>query len=393
MSAVQHIAPLVGIVIACVMLAVARATYYRGRAARKLPSERPSPPRALGPGERQAVLDVLHEPRFVDLAPAEVYATLLDEGRYLCSERTMYRVLAANLEVRERRDQLRHANHPRPELLATRPNQLWSWDITKLLGPQKWTYFYLYVILDVFSRYVVGWMLAHEESATLARKLIEETCRRQGISPEQLTLHADRGSSMKSKSVALLLADLGVTKTHSRPHVSNDNPFSESAFKTLKYRPGFPERFGGIEDARGHCGPFFDWYNNDHRHGSLALCTPRDVHHGSASQTRERRGAVLDAAFSAHPERFTRGRPTPAVLPDAVWINKPTTPAPQLVTPELAQETSASPTSALTFQDHTRDPDSRARLGSEPTRRDILTVEDLGPRRVTHPDTFTKEAQ
>jgi putative transposase len=338
-SAVTEIAPLVGIVLACTMLAVARATYYRSLRPRALLAPpRPTPPRALGAEERQAVLDVLHEPRFVDLAPAEVYATLLDEQRYLCSERTMYRILAANREVRERRDQLRHANHPRPELLATRPNELWSWDITKLLGPQKWTYFYLYVILDVFSRYVVGWMVAHEESAALARKLIDETCRRQGIQPAQLTLHADRGSSMTSKSVALLLADLGVTKTHSRPHVSNDNPFSESAFKTLKYRPGFPDRFGGLEDARAHCGPFFDWYNNDHRHGSLGLCTPHDVHYGRASRVLQRRGEVLDRAFLAHPERFARGRPTPTAPPTAVWINKPTTSArPEVVLDPAAQ--------------------------------------------------------
>jgi putative transposase len=330
-SGVGEIAPLVGIVTACTMLAVARATYYRVQRPRSLAAPRPAPPRALDAAERQAVLDVLHEPRFVDLAPAEVYATLLDERRYLCSERTMYRILAANREVRERRDQLRHAHHPRPELLATRPNELWSWDITKLLGPQKWTYFYLYVILDVFSRYVVGWMVAHQESAALARKLIEETCRRQGIQPEQLTLYADRGSSMTSKSVALLLADLGVTRTHSRPHVSNDNPFSESAFKTLKYRPGFPERFGGLEDARAHCGPFFDWYNNDHRHGALGLCTPHDVHYGLVARTLQRRAAVLDGAFSAHPERFTRGRPSPAAPPREVWINKPTTTARQEV--------------------------------------------------------------
>ena len=334
MSAVTEIAPLVGVVLACAMLAVARATYYRSRRPRALPSPRPAPPRALGRDERQAVLDVLHEPRFVDLAPAEVYATLLDEQRYLCSERTMYRILAANQEVRERRDQLRHHNHPRPELLATRPNELWSWDITKLLGPQKWTYFHLYVILDVFSRYVVGWMVAHEESAALARKLIEETCRRQGIEPDQLTLHADRGSSMKSKSVALLLADLGVTKTHSRPHVSNDNPFSESAFKTLKYRPGFPERFGSIEDARAHCGPFFDWYNDHHRHGSLGLCTPHDVHYRVAEQTLRLRREALDAAFLAHPERFPRGRPAPQTPPREVWINKP---APEVGSDQAAQ--------------------------------------------------------
>src|ERR1019366_8732066 len=319
-NAVTEIAPLLGIVAACMTLAVARATYYRRLRPHSLPAPRRTPPRALGTDERQAVLDVLHEPRFVDLAPVEVYATLLDESRSLCSERTMYRILATNQEVRERRDQLRHQNHPRPELLATRPNELWSWDITKLLGPQKWTYFYLYVILDVFSRYVVGWMVAHEESAALARKLIEETCRRQGIEPDQLTLHADRGSSMTSKSVALLLADLGVTKTHSRPHVSNDNPFSESAFKTLKYRPGFPDRFMHIE----------------HPHGSLGLCTPHDVHYGLAAQTLQRRAAVLDAAFLAHPERFLRGRPIPATPPHEVWINKP---APEVATDLIAQST------------------------------------------------------
>jgi putative transposase len=392
MNAVREIAPLVGIVMACVMLAVARATYYRRLAPRTTPSKRPSPPRALNAQERDQVLGVLHEPRFVDLAPAEIYATLLDEGRYLCSERTMYRILTANQEVRERRNQLRHANHPRPELLATRPNELWSWDITKLLGPQKWTYFYLYVILDVFSRYVVGWMVAHEESAALARKLIEETCRRQGITPDQLTLHADRGSSMTSKSVALLLADLGVTKTHSRPHVSNDNPFSESAFKTLKYRPGFPDRFMHIEHARGHCGPFFDWYNVDHRHGALGLCTPHDVHYGLAANTLVRRSAVLDAAFLAHPERFARGRPTPGALPDAVWINRP----PLLATTdniELANEASPNVPSAPSLQSDTVATLDRARLDREPTRRDPLPVGDLDPRRVSLDHLVTTEAQ
>jgi putative transposase len=322
MSAVSYLAPQVGILAACVMLAVARASYYRSLVARVLGS-RPPPPRTLSEGERAKVLDVLHEPRFVDLAPAEVFATLLDEGRYLCSERTMYRILAANSEVRERRNQLRHMNHPRPELLATKPNELWSWDITKLKGPEKWTYFYLYVVLDVFSRYVVGWMIAPEESATLAKKLLAETYDREGIDPSQLTLHADRGSAMTSKSFALLLADLGVTKTHSRPHVSNDNPFSESAFKTLKYRPGFPDRFGSEQDARAHCRRFFDWYNHEHRHGALGLCTPNEVHRGLAAETRDRRAAVLDAAFLAHPERFPRGRPIPPSLPTEVWINKP----------------------------------------------------------------------
>lgn len=333
MSAVGYLAPQVGILAACMMLAVARASYYRSLVAR-IVGARPSPPRTLSEGERAKVLDVLHEPRFVDLAPAEVYATLLDEGRYLCSERTMYRILAANGEVRERRDQLRHMNHPRPELLATRPNELWSWDITKLKGPAKWTYFYLYVVLDVFSRYVVGWMIATEESATLAKKLLTETYDREGIDPSQLTLHADRGSAMTSKSFALLLADLGVTKTHSRPHVSNDNPFSESAFKTLKYRPGFPGRFGSEQDARAHCRRFFDWYNHEHRHGGLGLCTPNEVHHGIAVETRDRRATVLDAAFLAHPERFSRGRPTPPSLPTEVWINKP---EPVVSMPDAAQ--------------------------------------------------------
>ena len=308
MSAARESAVVLGVATACDVLGVSRATYYRALAPKEDASKRSPPPRALSSDEKKQVLDVLHEPRFVDLAPAEVYATLLDERRYLCSERTMYRVLEANKEVRERRDQLRHANHPRPELLATRPNELWSWDITKLLGPAKWTYFYLYVILDVFSRYAVGWMVATEESAALAKKLIAETCRRQAIEPSQLTLHADRGSSMTSKPVALLLSDLGVTKTHSRPYVSNDNPFSEA---------------GSIQDARSFCRHFFDWYNNDHRHGALGLCTPRDVHYGRVAETIARRTTVLDAAFHAHPERFTRGRPTPAKPPNEVWINKP----------------------------------------------------------------------
>jgi putative transposase len=244
------------------MLATSGSPNWSGKTrSRRRPQSAPPPrrasPRALSAGERADVLAVLHEPRFVDVAPAEVYATLLDEGRYLCSERTMYRLLAAHQEVRERRNQLRHPHYATPELLARRPNELWSWDITKLLGPAKWTYFYLYVMLDVFSRYVVGWMVVHRESATLGERFIRETCSRQGIERGQLTIHADRGPAMTSKPVALLLADLGVTKTHARPHVSNDNPFSEAQFKTLKYRPAFPERFGSIQDARAHCHGFF----------------------------------------------------------------------------------------------------------------------------------------
>jgi len=273
MTLVKEWGPQHGVALTCAALGVPRATYYRRRRPQSAPSPRSRSPRALTDTEQAAVLECLHEPRFVDRAPAEVYATLLDEGQYLCSERTLYRILAANAEVKERRNQLRHPAYQAPELSASRPNELWSWDITKLLGPAKWTYFYLYVMLDVFSRFAVGWMVAHRESATLAEKFISLTCARQGIHPQQLTIHADRGSAMTSKPVALLLADLGVTKTHSRPHVSNDNPFSEAQFKTLKYRPDFPERFGSIQDARAHGQAFFAWYNTEHRHGALGLST------------------------------------------------------------------------------------------------------------------------
>lgn len=319
----MEIAPRLGIASACDALGVARASYYRWRSpSAAAPAERQSP-RALSAAERMAVLDILHEPRFIDLAPAQVYATLLDEERYVCSQRTMYRILAAHSEVRERRDQLRRPSYARPELLATGPNQLWSWDITKLKGPAKWTYFYLYVILDVFSRYVVGWMVAHRESARLAERLIGESCRRQAIERGQLTVHADRGSSMTSKAVALLLSDLGVTKTHSRPHVSNDNPYSEAQFKTLKYRPEFPDRFGSIEDARAVCADLLRWYNHEHRHVGLGLFTPHDVHSGCARSKLDDRARVLATAYAAHPERFPHGRPEPPALPTEVWINRP----------------------------------------------------------------------
>jgi putative transposase len=259
----------------------------------------------------------------MDKAPQEVYAALLDQGRYLCSIRTMYRLLEANQEVRERRDQLRHPSYQKPELLATASNQVWSWDITKLLGPVKWAYFCLYVILDIFSRYVVGWMVAHRESALLAEKLIQETCLKQGIQPGQLMIHADRGPSMKSKPVALLLSDLGVTKTHSRPHTSNDNPYSEAQFKTLKYRPDFPERFGSLEDARAFCQDFFRWYNTEHHHSGIGLMTPHVVHYGLAQEVFKAREKVLLAAYEKNPERFVRKVPAPLALPQAAWINPP----------------------------------------------------------------------
>ena len=323
MKVVAEAAEKLGVLAACDAVGLPRATYYRAIAKPKERAPRTTSHRAVPPEERREVLDLLHSERFVDAAPAQVYAALLDEGRYICSERTMYRILEANKEVKERRDLLRHPTYAAPELLATKPNELWSWDITKLLGPQKWSYFYLYVIMDVFSRYVVGWMIADRETAVLAQKLLAQTYERQGVKRGQLTVHADRGSPMISKTVANLYADLGVTKTHSRPHVSNDNPFSESHFKTMKYRPSFPDRFGCLQDARAHCREFFDWYNNVHHHSGLGLLTPHEVHHGLAVQRVEQRSGVLAAAYAAHPERFPRGLPKPPQLPTEVWINKP----------------------------------------------------------------------
>lgn len=310
---------------ACRALGVARATAYRHRAPKVASPARPRrrSPLALSDEERAGVLDELHSERFADASPAQVYATLLDEGTYLASERTMYRILAGAAEVRERRNQLRHPAYERPELLATGPRELWSWDITKLRGPAKWTWFYLYVILDIFSRYVPGWMVATRESAVLAERLIADTVDKEGIEPGQLVLHADRGTSMRSKPVALLLADLGVERTHSRPHVSNDNPFSESQFRTLKYRPTFPDRFGSLEDARAFCRQFFPWYNTQHRHSGIGLLTPADVHAGRAPQVTAARAITLARAYEAHPERFVRRPPTPPAVPTAVWINPP----------------------------------------------------------------------
>jgi len=304
MTAAHQLGQRVGRAAACRALNVPRASLYRHRRpSEPTPPEAPRrrPPRTLAPAEQQRVLEILNSERFRDNAPAEVYATLLDEGTYLCSIRTMYRILEQAGEVRERRDQLRHPNYQKPQLLATGPNQVCSWDITKLLGPVKWTYFYLYVILDIFSRYVVGWMVAERESAELAKRLIGETCRKQNIVPDQLNIHADRGTSMTSKPVALLLADLGVTKTHSRPHISDDNPFSESQFKTLKYRPQFPQRFGSIQDARAFCKVFFPWYNTEHHHSGIGLLTPEVLHQGRADDIMAQRQAVLSQASSGIP--------------------------------------------------------------------------------------------
>jgi putative transposase len=335
MDAAALLSPTVGVRAACDVLALPRATFYRHRPllgpepasgssaeVESLPSRSRSF-RALSPTERQTVLDCLHSPRFQDVSPAAVQATLLDEGIYHCSPRTMYRLLDQAGECRERRDHLTHPAYQKPELLATAPNQLWSWDITKLRGPVKWTYFYLYVILDVFSRYVVGWMVAPRETAELAEDFIEETILKYDIAPGQLTIHADRGRVMRSKTVALLMADLGVSKTHSRPYVSDDNPYSESQFRTLKYMPEFPDRFGCIEDARSFCIGFFDWYNRDHRHSGIGMLAPAVVHFGQAEAVLAQRQEVLTAAYQQHPERFVRKPPTPLKLPPQVWINKP----------------------------------------------------------------------
>lgn len=326
-AAVQEVAGTLGIVAACLALLVPRATFYRRQRPVYGPHPKRPSPRALLPEERSTALALLHEDRFVDKAPAQVWATLLDEGRYVCSERTMYRLLAAAGEVRERRAQLVRPAYAKPELLARGPNQVWSWDVTKLLGPVKWTYFYLYALIDIFSRYVVGWLIAEREDAELGKALVAQSVERQGIQPGQLTVHGDRGAIQTAKAMALLMADLGVTKTHSRPHVSDDNPFSESAFKTWKYRPDMPERFGCVQDARGFFRRLFDWYHFDHRHSGLGLLTPYEVHHGLAPARLVQRAAVLESARARHPERFVQGRIALPAPPTEVWINPPRTPA------------------------------------------------------------------
>jgi putative transposase len=329
----------------CQSVGLGRATLYRRRRPARLSPRRPRAPssRALVPAERQAVLDVLHSERFVDQSPAEVHATLLEEQTYLASVRTMYRVLAEASEVRERRDQARHPIYCKPELVATAPNQVWSWDITKLKGPIAYVYYSLYVILDLFSRYVVGWLVAAQENAHLAQRLIEATCRKQGIGPHQLTIHADRGAPMRSKLVAELFSDLNIDASHSRPRVSNDNPFSEAQFRTFKYRPEFPDRFGSIEHGRGVSHDLFTWYNDAHHHSGVSYLTPADVHYGRAATILGVRHRTRLAAYALHPARFVQGPPRAESLPAAVWINPPTTttrqdaPGTTIVTPDDPQ--------------------------------------------------------
>jgi len=315
---------------------LSRASYYRHQAqATARAAALPQTPRtrlfgaggrSLSEEERRVVREVLYGERFRDQTPPQIYAALLDDGIYHCSVRTLYRLLAEDAANLPRTRARTHTAYAKPELLAQRPNQLWSWDITKLKGPQKWTYFHLYVILDVFSRYVVGFLLANQESQEIAREFIDQTLAKQAILPGQLTLHADRGASMTSKSVALLLTDLGVVKTHSRPHTSNDNPYSEAQFKTLKYRPEFPERFGSLEGAREACSALFAWYNGEHHHSGIALLTPAMVHYGRATEVITARQRHLDAAYALHPERFVRHAPVHPLLPKAVYINPPIAP-------------------------------------------------------------------
>jgi putative transposase len=329
-DAAAAIAPASGIsiVAACAALGVSRASVMRRRARLARPlaiaRPRPTPARALTAEQRKEVLDVLHAPRFADQAPAEIYAALLDESVYRCSIRTMYRILNQNAEIRERRAQLRHPVYQKPELLAERPNEVWSWDITKLKGPAKWRYFYLYVIIDIYSRRVVGWCVADAQSAVLFKALFDDAITKHRVAPGQLTLHADRGGPMKAKATALLLSDLGVTRSHNRPHTSNDNPFSESHFKTLKYQPRFPKCFGCIEDARSFCRAFFDWYNQQHHHVGIGLMTPDQVHYGQVDAVHAARQATLDRAYAESPARFVNKTPTPPAKPTQAWINPPT---------------------------------------------------------------------
>jgi putative transposase len=322
-NAAASLSQIVGVQPACTALSLPRASYYRQLKPTDRVGHRPPPPLKLNADEREQVQQTLCSDRFVDQAPASIVATLLDEGVYLCAERTMYRVLAEHQQLKERRRGHQRRVYAKPELLATAPNQVWSWDITKLKGPQTWSYFYLYVILDIFSRYVVGWMVADREAAVLAQALIEQTCDKQSIEPDQLILHADRGPSMKSKLVAHLLADLGITKTHSRPYTSDDNPYSEAHFKTLKYRPGFPDRFGSIQDAKRYCRTFFKWYNTVHKHSGIAMLTPQDVHYQQAAQVLGNRQLTLTKAFAQHPKRFKNVAPKVEQLPTAAWINQP----------------------------------------------------------------------
>lgn len=327
---VQQASEQIGVRQACEALGLAPATFYRRiQPANTEPKRNVTVPkprlsvRAITRAERERVIEVMHSERFRDEPVPQVYATLLDEGVYLCSMASMYRILRERGETSERRALKEHTPAKRPELLASAPNEVWSWDITKLKGPGRWNYFCLYVILDVFSRYAVGWTVEERESADLATDFIQEIAFRQGIAKGQLTIHADRGAAMTSRSVSQLMVELGIERSHSRPHVSNDNPFSESHFKTMKYRPEVPDRFASAEHAREVFSKLFDWYNECHRHSGIGFMTPSAVHFGRTAEITERRQHALRVAYNLHPERFVGGEPRAPVVPTEVWINKP----------------------------------------------------------------------
>jgi putative transposase len=375
-AAAEGLGQIVGLQAACRQLNVPRRAVYRARQPDKEPTPRPTPARTLSEAERQAVREVLNSERFQDGSPYEVYATLLDDDQtYLCSISTMYRILAAHDEVRERRRQLRHPEAVKPHLVATKPGELWRWDITKLPGPAKWTHYYLYVIIDIFSRYIVGWLIADRESAALAEELIAQTCAKEGIDRAQLTLHADRGSPMRAKVVAELLADLGVTQSHSRPHTPDDNAFSEAQFKTMKYRPDFPERFDSQTTARDWTRTFVHWYNHEHRHTALGLLTPATVHYGQTAQVQQKRQQVLNQAYQAHPERFVRGGPTPPQPPTEVWLNRPEV-HPEAETQSSEPSTQSAPRQVTTPVGPVPDPQPGSRLTAGKAQRALDPDED-----------------
>ncbi|WP_363322002.1 IS3 family transposase [uncultured Serinicoccus sp.] len=320
--AVDELAEHVGTARACGLLGRSRAGHYRAKnpPPRGPSTPRPAPANKLVAAEREHVLAVLTSEEFADKSVAQVWATLLDEGTYLCSQSTMHRILRENAMAGERRRQATHPARTRPELVATGPGQVWSWDITKLRGPERGVYYDLYVVLDIFSRFVVAWTIAAREDADIATDMLAQAMGVHGV-PD--VVHADRGTSMTSKPVAQLLVDLGVARSHSRPHVSNDNPYSEAAFKTLKYAPVFPEHFGSLADAGAFAEQFFSYYNHEHRHSGIGLHTPASVHYGTVGQIRAQRQATLDAAYAAHPERFGHRRPQAPRLPQTAWINQP----------------------------------------------------------------------
>jgi putative transposase len=309
---------------ACKLTGTSRAT--RQRQSKPLrcgpPKPRRRPVNELTPAEQAEVLKVLRSEEFCDSSPTQTWAKLLDRGIYLCSVSTMYRLLRTAGECRERRRQSTHPARKKPELLATKPCQVWSWDITKLRGPERGVYYDLYVIIDIYSRYVVGWTVQNTETGELAKQFIDDTLKQHKILPGTLTLHADRGTSMTSKPVSQLLTDLGIHQSHSRPSVSNDNPYSEAAFKTLKYCPAFPPRFGSLQDARNFCKQFFEFYNYEHYHSGIGLLTPATVHHGNATQIICARTNTLAVAYEANPNRFCT-KPLPPRLPEKAWINDP----------------------------------------------------------------------